>query len=179
MVAVNNSRCRVPAFFFVFLWAQVGSGGGGGGGQTARVLGTYLSSSSFCFFFLLVFSSFTGWWWWWWTNTTGCWHLSFLIFSLLVLPVGGGHGGGGEQTACSWVLGTCLFFEFFFYVFVTTEGRCVSWCALCWWLCTKTPSECMRFAQCARNPRILFMIRGFSDSFGLYMYRTGLCLAAT
>ena len=28
-----------------------------------------------------------------------------------------------------------------FMFLVTTEGRCVSWCALCWWPCTKTPSE--------------------------------------
>ena len=39
----------------------------------------------------------------------------------------------------------------------------------------------LRLVQCADSPRILFIIRGFYDSFGLYdiVYRTGLYLAAT
>ena len=170
MVDRSRPRCWVPALPFSFFLFLRSGGGGGGGGKQQPVLGTcvfffslffcgprwavvvvvvnkqpgcwvpdfllFVSflcgvfASSFFFLFWVVVAMVV--------NPTGTWFSVFIfIFSHWVVVV-----VVSKQPGC-WVpaFSSCFMF------FCDTGGRCVSWCALCWWLCTKTPSECCCAAE--------------------------------
>ena len=84
-------------------------------------------------FSVFLFAFSASGWWWWWWWSTH--------------SLGAGH----------------LPFLLLFCFLVTTGGRCVSWCALCWWLCTKTPSECSGYFESSRSWFLITVARAFTS----------------